>query len=65
MRRGEAGFTLLELVVTVAITVILLAAGGYMMLSMHPGALRAALDDSMRISQVRKRSPQRAVTAQR
>ncbi len=45
MRRGEAGFTLLELVVTVAIAVILLAAGGYMMLSMHPGALRGALDD--------------------
>jgi prepilin-type N-terminal cleavage/methylation domain-containing protein len=45
MRRGEAGFTLLELVVTVAIAVILLAAGGYWMLSMRPGALRSALDD--------------------
>ena len=45
MRRGEAGFTLLELIVTVAITVILIAAGGYWMLSMRPGALRGALDD--------------------
>ncbi|MGB6984556.1 MAG: type II secretion system protein, partial [Candidatus Aquilonibacter sp.] len=45
MRRGEAGFTLLELVVTVAIAVILIAAGGVWMMSMRPGALRAALND--------------------
>lgn len=45
MRAREAGFTLLELVVAVGITVILLAAGGYWMLSMRPGALRGALDD--------------------
>src|ERR1700678_769925 len=45
MRAREAGFTLLELVVAVGIAVILLAAGGYWMLSMRPGALRGALDD--------------------
>ncbi|HTU69088.1 MAG TPA: type II secretion system protein [Candidatus Baltobacteraceae bacterium] len=45
MRRGEAGFTLPELVVAVAITLILLAAGGYWMLAMRPGALRNAVDD--------------------
>jgi prepilin-type N-terminal cleavage/methylation domain-containing protein len=45
MRRAEAGFTLLELVVTVAIAVILIAAGGVWMLSMRPGALRGALND--------------------
>jgi type II secretory pathway pseudopilin PulG len=45
MRAREAGFTLLELVVAVGITVILLAAGGYWMLSMRPAALRGALDD--------------------
>ncbi len=45
MRAHEAGFTLLETVVTVGIAVILLTAGGYWMLSMRPGALRGALDD--------------------
>jgi hypothetical protein len=45
MRAREAGFTLLELVVAVGITVILLAAGGYCVLSMRPAALRGALDD--------------------
>ncbi len=45
MRAREAGFTLLELVVAVGITVIILAAGGYWMLAMRPGALRSALDD--------------------
>ncbi|HTV92530.1 MAG TPA: hypothetical protein VMG98_07420 [Verrucomicrobiae bacterium] len=45
MRAREAGFTLLELVVAVGITVVILAAGGYWMLSMRPGALRGALDD--------------------
>jgi len=45
MRAREAGFTLLEVVVAVGISVILLAAGGYWMLSMQPGALRGALDD--------------------
>ncbi|HTX57496.1 MAG TPA: prepilin-type N-terminal cleavage/methylation domain-containing protein [Candidatus Acidoferrales bacterium] len=45
MRAHEAGFTLLELVVTVGITAILLAAGGYWMLSTRPGALAGALDD--------------------
>jgi prepilin-type N-terminal cleavage/methylation domain-containing protein len=41
----EAGFTLLELVIAVGIAAILLAAGGYWMLSMRPAALRGALDD--------------------
>ena len=45
MRAREAGFTLLEMVVAVGIAVILLAAGGYWMLSMRPAALRGALDD--------------------
>ncbi|MDE2482719.1 MAG: prepilin-type N-terminal cleavage/methylation domain-containing protein, partial [bacterium] len=42
---GEHGFTLIELVVAVAIAVLLLAAGGAWMLGMHPGALRAAVND--------------------
>ena len=45
MRAREAGFTLLEMVVAVGIAVILLAAGGFWMLSMRPAALRGALDD--------------------
>jgi type II secretory pathway pseudopilin PulG len=45
MRTSEAGFSLLEIVVTVGISLILLAAGGYWMLAMQPGALRGALDD--------------------
>jgi len=45
MRAREAGFTLLEVVVTVGITAILLAAGGFWMLAMRPGALRAATSD--------------------
>ena len=66
MRRGEAGFTLLELVVTVAIAVILA----------RRRRLLDAVDASGRVArrarrfrcesrQLRKRSPQRAVTAQR
>jgi prepilin-type N-terminal cleavage/methylation domain-containing protein len=45
MRAREAGFTLLEMVVAIGIAVILLAAGGFWMLSMRPAALRGALDD--------------------
>jgi len=45
MRAREAGFTLLEMLVAIGIAVILLAAGGYWMLSMRPAALRGALDD--------------------
>lgn len=45
MRWREAGFTTLELVIAVAITIVLLAAGGVWMLSMQPGALRAAVND--------------------
>jgi prepilin-type N-terminal cleavage/methylation domain-containing protein len=41
----ERGFTLIEMVTAVAITVILLGAGGVWMLSMHPGSLRNAADD--------------------
>ena len=45
MRAWERGFTLVEMVVAVAILTILVAAGGVWMLATHPGALRAAADD--------------------
>jgi prepilin-type N-terminal cleavage/methylation domain-containing protein len=45
MREREAGFTLVEFVIAVAIATMLLAAGGAWMLSMRPGALRNAVND--------------------
>ncbi len=45
MRESERGFTLIEIIVVVAITAVLLAAGGMLLGGMHPGALRAAVDD--------------------
>lgn len=42
---NQRGFTLVEMVVAVACAAILLAAGGALLASMHPGALRAAQDD--------------------
>ncbi|HUA08694.1 MAG TPA: hypothetical protein VMA98_05415, partial [Candidatus Acidoferrales bacterium] len=45
MRAREVGFTLLEYVITVGIAAILLAAGGFWLLAMHPAALAGALDD--------------------
>jgi prepilin-type N-terminal cleavage/methylation domain-containing protein len=45
MRECERGFTLVELIVAVGITVVLLAAGGVWLLGMHPGALRNAADE--------------------
>lgn len=45
MRSTEAGFTMIEMVIAVAIGLIVLAAGGMWLLSMQPGALRAAVND--------------------
>ncbi len=45
MREGERGFTLVEMVIAVAIAAILLVAGGAWMMSMRPGALRGAVND--------------------
>jgi prepilin-type N-terminal cleavage/methylation domain-containing protein len=45
MGARERGFTLVEIVVAVGISVILLVAGGAWMLGMRPGALRNAADD--------------------
>ena len=45
MRSRELGFTLVEIVIAVGITLILAAAGGFWLLSMQPGALRAAVND--------------------
>ncbi|MEO9170002.1 MAG: prepilin-type N-terminal cleavage/methylation domain-containing protein, partial [Candidatus Baltobacteraceae bacterium] len=42
---NQRGFTLVEIVVAVACTAILLVGGGSLLASMHPGALRNALDD--------------------
>jgi prepilin-type N-terminal cleavage/methylation domain-containing protein len=42
---SQRGFTLIEMVVTVAIVSVLLLAGGVWMMGAHPGALRNALDD--------------------
>jgi prepilin-type N-terminal cleavage/methylation domain-containing protein len=44
-RRGECGFTLIEMVVTLAVVATLLTAGAIWMVGMHPGALVGALDD--------------------
>ncbi len=45
VRESERGFTLVEMVIAVAIAAILLVAGGVWMLSMRPGALRGATND--------------------
>ncbi len=45
MRAREAAFSTVELIVAVAITLMLLAAGGYWVRAMQPGALRGAVDD--------------------
>ena len=45
MGAKEHGFTLIETVVAVGISVMLLVAGGVWMLGMRPGALRNAADD--------------------
>ena len=45
MRSGQAGFTLLELVIAIGIALMLMVAGGYWMMSMRPGALTGATDD--------------------
>ena len=45
MRESERGFSLVEVVIAVAIAAVLLAAGGIWLGGMHPGALRNAADD--------------------
>ncbi|HEY5340101.1 MAG TPA: hypothetical protein VIK27_03670, partial [Candidatus Aquilonibacter sp.] len=45
MRTREAAFSTVELIVAVAITLMLLAAGGSWLRAMQPGALRGAVDN--------------------